>query len=203
MKFATFSKLGRDVLVGIVVVASFAAGAAHAETIGDDGLHKQTWMRDTFKDLREDLAEANAEDKRLVLMFEQRGCIYCAKMHKDVYPDPELSDYIEQNFFVVQLNLHGDIEIVDFDGEELTEKQAARKWGILFTPTVIFLPQEVEEGVRAVDAQVAMMPGAFGRGTTLDMFTWVKEERYLIENGEDFQRYHARRIEERRAAKSQ
>ena len=41
-----------------------------------------------------------------------------------------------------------------------------------------------------------------GEGTTLDMLTWVKEERYLLNNGEDFQRYHARRINERRAAKS-
>jgi hypothetical protein len=32
------------------------------------------------------------------------------------------------------------------------------------------------------------------------MFTWIKEERYLIEDGEDFQRYHARRIAERRGS---
>ena len=41
------------------------------------------------------------------------------------------------------------------------------------------------------------MPGAFGPGTTLDMFTWVNEKRYALDNGEDFQRYHARRIQER------
>ncbi len=34
-----------------------------SEEIGDDGLHKQIWMRDTFKDLREDLNEANMEGK--------------------------------------------------------------------------------------------------------------------------------------------
>ena len=34
--------------------------------VGDDGLHKTKWMQDTFKDLREDLEEANAEGKRLV-----------------------------------------------------------------------------------------------------------------------------------------
>ena len=51
--------------------------------VGDDGLHKTKWMQDTFKDLREDLEEANAEGKRLVLFFEQIGCIYCTKMHKE------------------------------------------------------------------------------------------------------------------------
>ena len=184
-----------------LLTAVFLGNTAAAATVGDDGLHIQPWIRDTFKDLQEDLDEANAEGKRLAIFFEQRGCIYCTKMHESVYPDPELSYYIEENFFVIQLNLHGDLEVVDFDGDTLTEKQIARKWGILFTPSVIFLPEEVEEGKTAIQSAVAMMPGAFGRGTTLDMFTWVNEKRYALDSDEDFQRYHARRINERRAAK--
>lgn len=165
--------------------------------LGDDGLHKTTWMRDTFKDLTEDLEEANAEGKRLLLMFEQRGCIYCTKMHEEVFPDKSVSSYIEDNYFVVQLNLHGDIEVTDFDGETLSEKAMARKWGILFTPTMLFLPEEVSSDATAPQAAVAAMPGAFGKGTTLDMLTWVNEKRYLLDGDEDFQRYHARRIQER------
>lgn len=168
-----------------------------ASEVGDDGLHKQPWMRDTFKDLREDLAEANAEGKRLVLFFEQRGCIYCSAMHEEVFSDPKISAYIDDHFFVVQLNLHGDIEVTDFDGESLPEKDMARKWRVLFTPNIVFLPEEVPEGASAVDAAVAVMPGAFGKGTSIDMFTWVAEKRYELDNGEDFQRYHARRIQER------
>ena len=175
---------------------------AFSTEIGDDGLHKQNWMRDTFKDLREDLDEANIEGKRLVLMFEQRGCIYCSKMHKDVYSRDNVSNYIDENFFVVQLNLHGDLEVTDFDGEVLSEKAMARKWNILFTPTVLYLPQEVDDNLTATEASVSFMPGAWSAGTTLDMLTWVNEERYLLNNGEDFQRYHARRINERKAAKS-
>jgi thioredoxin-related protein len=184
-----------------LLTAVFLGNMAAAATVGDDGLHIQPWIRDTFKDLQEDLDEANADGKRLAIFFEQRGCIYCTKMHESVYPDPELSDYIDENFFVIQLNLHGDLEVVDFDGDTLTEKQIARKWGILFTPSVIFLPEEVEEGQTAIQSAVAMMPGAFSRGTTLDMFTWVIEKRYELDSDEDFQRYHARRINERRAAK--
>ncbi len=170
---------------------------AWAAELGDDGLHKADWMRDTFKDLREDLDEANAEGKRLALIVEQRGCIYCAKMHKEVFSREDVADYIRENFFVVQINLHGDTEIVDFDGEALSEKQATRKWGLLFTPSILFLPKEVEEGATAQSASVALMPGAFSAGTTIDMFTWVKEERYALDSDEDFQRYHARRIQER------
>lgn len=177
--------------------AAMIALPVWAAELGDDGLHKQPWMRDTFKDLSEDLAEANAMGKRLVLMVEQRGCIYCKKMHEEIYPREEISDYIDENFFVVQINLHGDTEMTDLDGETLSEKAAARKWGVLFTPTVIFLPEEVEDGATAQDAAVVIMPGAFGAQTTYDMFVWVNERRYALDNGEDFQRYHARKIQER------
>jgi thioredoxin-related protein len=185
-----------------LTVVALALPVAAAE-IGDDGLHKETWMRDTFLDMAEDLEEARAEGKRLALMVEQRGCIYCKKMHEQVYPDAAISNYIEDHFFVVQLNLHGSREMVDFDGDARSERDMLRKWGILFTPTVIFLPEEVEEGVAAPRVAVATMPGAFQKGTTLDMYTWVNEKRYAMENGEDFQRYHARRIQERAAAKQE
>ena len=154
-------------------VFSFLATNVGALELGDDGLHKTRWMQDTFKDLREDLSEANSEGKRLVLFFEQIGCIYCTKMHKEVFSKEKVSNYIEENFFVVQLNLHGDIEVTDFDGEVLAEKDIARKWGILFTPSVIFLPTEVKVDVSAQQAAVAMMPGAFSAWTTMDLFTWV------------------------------
>ena len=170
---------------------------AHAVEMGDDGLHKTDWMRDTFKDLREDLAEANEEGKRLVLFFEQRGCIYCTKMHTEVFPRPEIDSYIRENYFVVQLNLHGETEVTDFDGEAMSEKNMARRWNVMFTPTIMFMPEEVPEGETAAQASVAVMPGAFGPGTTIDMFTWVNEKRYELDDGEDFQRYHARRVKER------
>lgn len=189
-------------MLTLLAAALFAMPVAAVE-LGDDGLHKTDWMRDTFKDLREDLADANTEGKRLMVIIEQRGCIYCTKMHEEVFPRPEIADFIRNNFFVVQLNLHGDLEVVDFDGESLSEKQAARKWGLLFTPSILFLPEEVAEDQTAAQAAVAMMPGAFGPGTTLDLLTWVQEKRYLLDTEEDFQRYHARRIAEREAAKSQ
>ena len=194
-------RLSKNIFIFSLLYVLVPIWAFSAE-LGDDGLHKQNWMRDTFKDLREDLGEANMEGKRLVLMFEQRGCIYCSKMHKDVYSRDNVSNYIDENFFVVQLNLHGDLEVTDFDGEVLSEKAMARKWNILFTPTVLYLPQEVDDSLTAPEASVSFMPGAWSAGTTFDMLTWVKEERYLLDNGEDFQRYHARRINERRAVTS-
>ncbi|MCW1955336.1 MAG: thioredoxin family protein [Roseobacter sp.] len=161
--------------------------------LGDDGLHKAAWMRDTFKDLREDLAEANAEGKRLAIIIEQRGCIYCKKMHEEVFVVPEIDSYITENYFFVQINMFGDVEVTDFDGETLPEKEMVQKWGALFTPLMIYFPEEVAEGLSAPQAAVAQVPGAFGKWTTLNMLTWVKEKGYAGE--EPFQKYHARMLE--------
>ncbi|SEG05585.1 thioredoxin family protein [Jhaorihella thermophila] len=183
--------------VMILLAGAWLALPAAAIEIGDDGLHKPDWLRDTFKDLPEDFAEATAEGRRVVLLVEQRGCIYCRKMHEETFPDPRIDALLRTRFYPIQINLHGDIEIVDTDGEALTEKKAMRKWNILFTPTLIFLPRELDASRSAIEQAVAVMPGAFGRGTTFDMLNWVLEERYLNEDEEDFQRYHARMIRER------
>jgi thioredoxin-related protein len=175
-------------LLALVATTVWAAAA----TLGDDGLHKEPWMRDTFKDLRDDLAEANAEGKRMMLIIEQRGCIYCKKMHEEVFSVEEVGNYITDNFFVVQINMFGDVEVTDFDGEALPEKDMVKKWGALFTPMILFMPQEVAEDASAARVAVATMPGAFGRHTTYNMLNWVVEKGY--DGDEPFQKYHARKF---------
>ena len=47
----------------------------------------------------------------LAIIFEQRGCIYCKKMHEEVFPIPEIDAYINDHYFVIQMNLFGDVEV--------------------------------------------------------------------------------------------
>ena len=181
------------VLAGIAWLTLAAPAAAF--TIGDDGLHKEDWFSLTFKDIAEDIATAKESGKRLALIVEQRGCIYCKEVHEVVLQDPEVRDYIKEHFMVVQYNLHGSEEVTDTDGEVLTEKGAARKWRLLFTPTILFMPEDPPEGADAASAAVAMMPGAFKKGTFLEMFVWVNDKGY--EGEEDFQTYYNRRWREK------
>jgi len=183
-------------LIALAAALLIATPLAAAE-LGDDGLHKPAWFRVTFKDVQEDYADAAAEGKRLLLIVEQRGCLYCTEMHETTFKDPRVQAMLEEDYFPVQINLHGDVEIIDADGYVLSEKAATRRWGVLFTPTMIFLPAELDTETSAVQQAVAVMPGAFSAGTTFDLLTWVKEQRYLDQSEEDFQRYHARRIRER------
>src|SRR3546814_16366153 len=99
------------------------------------------------------------------------------------------------NYKMVQYNLYGDEEVTDLDGEVLTEKTAARKWGIAFTPTILFLPEGADGSLDARQAAVASMPGAFQKGTFLDLFTWVRDTPY--DTDEAFQAKPPHRIPQR------
>ena len=165
---------------------------SHAAEIGDDGLHKQPWFSLSFRDVAEDIETAREEGKRLAIVFEQRGCIYCRKMHEEVLSDPQVRDYITANFNVVQYNMFGDEEVTDLDGSLLSEKTAARRWSVVFTPTILFMPEIAPADGTVGEAAVATMPGAFGKSTFLHMFQWVREKGY--EGDEHFQKYHARKL---------
>ena len=184
----------RQLIISLAFVAFGLIGAARAE-IGDDGLHKEDWFAIPFRDIAEDIQTAKAQGKRLAIVFEQRGCTYCKKMHEVFFKDPDIVNYLKANFMMVQYNMFGDEEVTDLDGEVLTEKKAARKWGYIFTPTIVFLPEESTESVPVNRAAVATMPGLFGKWTFVDMFHWVREKGY--EKDMQFQIYRARMIKER------
>lgn len=176
-------------LAAAVTMGTLAGGAASAQ---GGGLHTEPWFSVTFKDVAEDMAMAADEGKRLAIIVEQAGCIYCKALHEEVLSDPEVADYIKEHFMVVQYDMWGSEEVTDLDGTALEEREAVRRWGVVFTPTVLFLAEEPGEAEKASEAAVVTMPGAFKKWTTLHMFQWVAEKRY--EGDEPFQRWHANEL---------
>ncbi|MCB1389905.1 MAG: thioredoxin family protein [Rhodobacteraceae bacterium] len=160
--------------------------------LGEDGLHKPDWIVETFRDMRDDLEEANSEGKRMLVLVEQRGCIYCTRMHEHIFIDDEIARMLREDYFVVQMNLFGDIPVTDFDGVEEGERDMMVRWNVVFTPTMLFMPETVPESGTAAQNAVMVMPGAFERGTTRLMLRWVLEKGY--ESDEHFQHYVARNL---------
>lgn len=166
---------------------------------GDDGLYHQTWFNQSFLDLREDFEEARAEGKRFAVIFEQRGCVYCIKMHTQVLAKKYINDYVRENYRIVQLNLWGDRKVTDFDGTVLSEKDLTRRWNVVFTPWIVFFKDDLSglEGKWGRELEVMRMGLGIGAGTFYDMFTWVRIKGY--DTDEHFQRFHIRRLNERDA----
>jgi thioredoxin-related protein len=157
--------------------------------VGEDGLHTQDWFHESFLDLSEDLQEAQEQGKRLVIFWEQRGCPYCKRAHEINFRIPTMVQYIEKNFMVLQLNLWGDREVTDFDGEKLSEKKLAEKYAILFTPTLQFFPENLEKvaGQKGSDAEVVRIPGYFKPFHFYFLFHYAFDKGY--EKQPSFQRW--------------
>jgi thioredoxin-related protein len=168
--------------------------------LGDDGIYHQAWFVNSFLDLKDDFAEAKAAGKRFAVIFEQRGCIYCRKMHTEVLSQRYINDYVRENFSIVQIDIWGAREVTDFDGKRMPERTLAERWGIQFTPTVVFLKDDLTgldgKWGREVEA-VERLPLGFGPPTFYDLFVWVKTKSY--ERDRNFQRFHIARMAEREA----
>ena len=150
-------------LSSLIAAILLLAFSAHSASLGEDGLYQEPWITNTFMDLREDLEEANENQQRLLILFEQKGCGYCKRMHEKVYSVPEISRKLQEDFFVIRINIFGDLEVTDFDGQTLPEKQIVQKWGVMFTPTMMFFPKKISESITAPQAAVVTMPGAFAK----------------------------------------
>jgi thioredoxin-related protein len=109
---------------------------------------KPHWFKESFLDLREDVAEAAAEDRRLLLYFYQDGCPYCSKLLQDNFGQKDIADKTQQYFDTIAINMWGDREVTGLDGELTTEKQFAVKQKVMFTPTLVFLDEQGNQLLR-------------------------------------------------------
>ena len=193
--------LARILFLSLLVVglACWPDGGRAAGTVGDDGLHKQSWFHESFLDLRDDLVEAQASKKGLIVAFEQAGCPYCREMHTVNFADAELVQYLRKHFVFVQLDIRGSREVVDFDGAAMEERKLARRWGIVFTPTmVLFAPRGAPAAGKTGKAvAAATMPGYFKPFHFHTMLEYVAVGHYRSKH---FQAYVNERAERLRKA---
>lgn len=109
---------------------------------------KPAWFKSSFLDLRDDVAEATAAGHRVLLFFYQDGCPYCARLLRENFSDKALADYTRQHFDVVAINMWGDREVTDLNGQTQSEKDFAALIKVQYTPTLIFLTEQGKVALR-------------------------------------------------------
>ena len=167
-------------LVGIGATLTVASGGhARAEPVmTDDGFYREPWFIESFLDMPADLAAAHQHGKHFAVMWELRGCPYCRDTHLINFARPDIAAFVRDNFDVLQLNVLGSLKVTDFDGEVLTEKQLAAKYGVHFTPTIQFF-EGTAESLKALAGQqreVIRIPGYLRPDDFLDVFRYVAEK---------------------------
>lgn len=122
---------------------AFAAGDELGEGMVNPGFHeKPAWFKDSFLDIREDIAEAAEDNRRVMLYFYQDGCPYCGKLLQDNFGNRELASKTQAAMDVIAINMWGDREVTDLKGDSTTEKQFAAALKVQYTPTLLMLNEQ-------------------------------------------------------------
>ena len=130
----------------------------------------QYFFDQTLGDFGEELQRARDEGKQGVLLFfEMDECPFCARMKRDVLNRPRVQDYYREHFRIIPVDIEGDVEIVDFQGQSMAEKNFAFQVNrVRATPVFLFYTLDGE--------QVARYTGAT---SGIDEFLWLGE--YVVQ----------------------
>ncbi|TCK18056.1 thioredoxin-related protein [Thiogranum longum] len=125
------------------MLAQSVGFAEQASDYENPGYHeKPAWFKNSFLDLREDVADAARAGKRVMLYFYQDGCPYCAKLLDTNFAQREIAENTQKYFDVIAINMWGALEVTDLNGKPTTEKDFATELKVMYTPTLLFLDEQ-------------------------------------------------------------
>src|SRR2546421_3311691 len=119
-------KCALDVLVRLVLIASFsAATAAQPFNPSPHAIDVPGWFKASFLDIREDIAEAAKDRKRMMIYFGQDGCPYCRELMRVNFSQKDIVEKTRKHFDAVAVNIWGDREVTWLDRKRYSEKSFA------------------------------------------------------------------------------
>ena len=91
-------------------------------------------------DFQEELEIAEEENKKgIILFFEMDECPFCHWMKTNVLNKKQVQDKFKKDFKIFTIDIEGDIEITDFNGNDTTQKEFAfKQFRVRATPVIAF-----------------------------------------------------------------
>ena len=104
----------------------------------------QFFFNETFGDFSEELELAQEQGKSGVfLFFEMDDCPFCTWMKQNVLNQRSVQEYYREHFLNFVVDIEGDIEVVNFDGQAMAQKDFAfREHRVRATPVILFIDLE-------------------------------------------------------------
>lgn len=125
------------------------------------------FFNETFGDYSEELQNArDANKKGVMIFFEMDECPFCHWMKKNVLNRSEVQAYYRENFLMFPLDIEGDVQITDFGGNVMSQKDFAfKEFRVRATPMIAFFDLDGKlvhrHTGRTSDADEFMLMGRF------------------------------------------
>ncbi len=112
------------------------------------------FFNESFGDYSEELETAKDEGKKAIMVFfEMDDCPFCHRMKNTIMNQPEVQAYFRERFLIFAHDIEGDVEIVDFEGNETTQKDYAVKvHRVRATPVIAFFDLQGNRITRYIGA---------------------------------------------------
>jgi len=125
----------------------------------------------------EGVTRAAAEDKTILVDVYTDWCGWCKKMDRDVYGDEAVQEYLGAHYVAVKLDAESGTTH-RMQGQEATERQIAKAYGISGYPATIFLNAKGE--------MITILSGYVDRDRFLLVLEYIHERIYETQGWEDF-----------------
>lgn len=102
------------------------------------------FFNDTFGNFSEELQNAREQGKKgIFIFFEMDECPFCRYMMQNVLNRPDVQAFYRKNFLNFSVDIEGDVEVTDFKGRTMPQKDFAFKVNrVRATPVLAFYDLE-------------------------------------------------------------
>jgi thioredoxin-related protein len=102
------------------------------------------FFNETFGNFQEELDAAKEQGKKgIMLFFEMDECPFCHRMKKTVMNRSDVQAYFRERFLIFPVDIEGDLEVTDFQGNPTTQKEFAfKQFRVRATPVIAFFDLE-------------------------------------------------------------
>ena len=112
-------------------IAAFAASGAGAPAPqAPPGIAWRAWDRG--------IEESRATGRPVLVDVYTDWCGWCRRMKAEVYTRPEVRDYLEDHFVLIELNAESS-DPARYEGKAYTSRSLAARFGVSGYPTTVFL----------------------------------------------------------------
>jgi len=125
----------------------------------------------------EAVAKGAEENKTIVVDVFTDWCGWCKKMDRDVYADESVQAYLAQHYVAAKLDAES-ATTHTVQGQQASEREIARAYGISGYPATIFLNPEGET--------ITILSGYVDRDRFLLVLEYIHERVYEHQSWDDF-----------------
>jgi thioredoxin-related protein len=142
------SRVGLAFATWVILIAMAVPSQAMAAGTADP---EDFYQIPAFGDFQANLNKALDKGKKgILLYFHQAQCPFCQKMEREVFSQPIVHKFFQKYFDVYKVNIKGNKQFTDVDGDSLSQMKFAVQNRARATPTLVVFGKGGEELVRFI-----------------------------------------------------